>query len=90
MEIKTSRIPRDMDDITKLIELLERRNPFTESLELHSIAAGVRAMSHVNVEKAKSIGEQILKQMIGKTVKDHTFKMKEQRIYAVHLKKSSL
>ena len=39
---------------------------------------GVTAMSHINVEKACSIGEQILKQMMGKTVKDHTFKMKEQ------------
>ena len=39
---------------------------------------GIRAMSHVNVEKAKSFGEQILKQMTGKMVKDHTFKMKEQ------------
>ena len=36
-------------------------------------------MSHVNVENAKSIGDQILKQMAGKAVKDHTFKMKEQR-----------
>ena len=37
-------------------------------------------MSHVNVEKAKSIGEQILKQIIGKTVKDHTFSMQEQAL----------
>ena len=77
-EAIAARIRRDMDDVTKLIEFLERRNPFTKNLELCNIATGVKAMSHINVEKAKSIGEQILKQMTGKTVKDHTFKMKEQ------------
>ena len=77
-EATAARIRRDMDDVTKLIEFLERRNPFTKNLELRNIATGVTAMSHINVEKAYSIGEQILKQMTGKTVKDHTFKMKEQ------------
>ena len=37
-------------------------------------------MNHVNAEKANSIGEQILRQMTGKTVKDHTYKMKEQTL----------
>ena len=77
-EATAARIRRDMDDVTKLIEFLERRNQFTKNLELRNIAMGVTAMSHINVEKACSIGEQILKQMTGKTVKDHTFKMKEQ------------
>ena len=77
-EATAARIRRDMDDVTKLIEFLERRNQFTKNLELRNIAMGVTAMSHINVVKACSIGEQILKQMTGKTVKDHTFKMKEQ------------
>ena len=32
------------------------------------------------VEKAKSIGEQILKQLTGKMVKDHTFKAQKQAL----------
>ena len=77
-EATTARIRRDMDDVTKLIESLEKTNPFTKNLGLRNIATGVTAMSHINVEKAYSIGEQILKQMTGKTLKYHTFKMKEQ------------
>ena len=79
-ETTAARIWRDMDDITKLIEFLQRRNRFTESLELHSIEMEARAMSHVNVEKSRSIGEQILKQLDRETVKDYIFKMKEQAL----------
>ena len=44
-ETTAVRIRRDMDDTTKLIEFLEKRNPFAESLELRNIATGVRSMS---------------------------------------------
>ena len=51
-KLTAARIRRDMDNITKLIEFLERRNPFTRSIELRNVATGVPKMSYVNVEKA--------------------------------------
>ena len=63
-----------MTDTCELLKFMESRNPFSKNCCLHSIATGINADSKVNVDRAKCIGDNILKSMIGKNVVEHTFR----------------
>ncbi len=45
---------------------------------MHSIVTGVTADPTVNVKCAKEVGDNILKNMLGKSIAEHSFKKKEQ------------
>jgi len=74
VDVSTSRIKRDIDDISKLSEFLHAMSPFSDDATLHNIATGVTASKNVNVDVAKSIGYQILESMVGKCPEDYIFK----------------
>lgn len=80
---------RDLNDVRKLIRLMQHLAPFQPSATLKNLATGRIASTSVNANKAKEIGEQILRSMDNQTVADFCFKkihtvknMKEQK----HLK----
>ena len=73
-----ARQERDYKDTNEIITYLSQRNPFSSDPSLHSISSGVVAGEDVNAEKAKEVGEKILTSMIGKSVRDYTFRKKEQ------------
>lgn len=66
VELRSSRIERDQQDLCKLIDWLEIRNPFDPDIEgLMSISSGVVANSDVNCDKAAEIGEKVISRIIG-------------------------
>ena len=58
-----SRIKRDMKDTKTILEFMEARDPFSEDSTLRSIVTGVIADNRVNMDKAKKLGQNILKTM---------------------------
>lgn len=79
-DLTKARQNKDMSDTCELLEFLESRNPFSDNCCLRSIASGINADSKVNVDRAKCIGDSILKSMVGKKVFEHTFRKKDQAI----------
>ena len=79
-EVAEARQERDKTDTYKLISYLKERNPFTGDDNLRSISTGVAASPSVNVDDAKTVGEKILKSMIGQDVFQLSFKRKDQAI----------
>ena len=80
-EVGRSRIARDEKDTLLLLSYLQQRNPFQNDEgdnSLRSIETGVTADSAVNVEQAKEIGTRALHDMVGKKVKDYSFKKSQQ------------
>ena len=77
-DLTKSRQEKDMADTCELLEFLESRNPFSNNNSLRSIATDINADSKVNVDKARNIGDNILKSITGKRVLEHTFKRKDQ------------
>ena len=73
-----SRIKRDMEDTTKLLELIHIHDPFTKEEKLHSISSGIMAASSANTHDVKTVGEIILRKMIGNTVSGYTFRKADQ------------
>ncbi|KAB0797138.1 hypothetical protein PPYR_08132 [Photinus pyralis] len=66
VELRSSRIERDQQDLRKLFDWLEIRNPFNPDIkELMSISSGVVANSDVNCDKAAEIGEKVISRIIG-------------------------
>ena len=70
-----SRIKRDMKDTKTLLEFMEARDPFSEDS-----LTGVIADNRVNVDKAKEVGQNILKTMTNKNTEEYTFKKDKQAI----------
>ena len=75
-----SRIKRDMKDTKTILEFMEARDPFSEDSTLRSIVTGVIADNRVYVDKAKEVGQNILKTMIHKSTEEYTFKKDKQAI----------
>ena len=74
-----SRQRRDHQDTTTILLYLQPRNPFSEvHVLIRSIATGRDADPAANPDKAKEIGDQILKSMTGKVFSDVTFTKKNQ------------
>ena len=59
---------------------LTTRDPFSEDSTLRNIVTGVIADNRVNVNKAKEVGKNILKNMTHKNTEEYTFKKDKQVI----------
>ena len=69
-----------MKDAKTILEFMEARDPFSEDSTPRSIVTGVFADNRVNVNKAKKIGQNILKAMIHKITEEYAFKTDKQAI----------
>ena len=72
-----------MRDTIFFLSYLQQRNPFQideDDNSLWCIETGVTADSAVNVEQAKEIGSRTLQDMIGKNVKDYSFRKSQQAV----------
>ena len=58
---------------------MEARDPFSEDSSLRIIVTGVIADNRVNVDKAKEVGQNILKTMTHKNTDEYSFKGELQR-----------
>ena len=74
-----ARQKRDEKDIKAILRFLVNRNPFA-NLEagLRSISSGRIASNEVNAEKAETVGEKILHNMIRKNLQQVKFKRDDQ------------
>jgi hypothetical protein len=86
---------RDHSDLQKIAGFFTQRDPFCADPSLRNIATGVVAEDGVNCEKAKEVGDSIIKKMAGKDVHEHSFQKKDQvKTLAcktsVHLKDGSI
>ena len=69
-----SRIKRDMKDTKAILEFMKARDPFSEDSTLRSIMTGVIADNRVNMDKAEEVGQNILKTMTHKVLKNTLLK----------------
>jgi len=58
--------------------ITSKKGILSVAVTVRSIANGLTAESRVNVDRAKEVGNKILKNMIGKAVLTHSFKRSEQ------------
>lgn len=79
-DMSQTRQKKDMADTMKLLTFLTSQNPFEDNTTLRNIATGVTADDVVNAERAKEVGDKILKDMEGKNVEQHSFTKKSQVI----------
>ncbi len=77
-EATRARMERDHSDLQKIVGFFTQRDPFRADLSLQDIATGVVAKDGVNCEKAKEVGNAIIKKMAGKDVHEHSFRKKYQ------------
>lgn len=75
-EVRESRIERDNHDTSKLLCFLAENTPFAEDPSLRNITSGVTADEKVNVDTARSVGQEIMDSMTGENVNTYTFKKK--------------
>ena len=79
-DMTDARQARDLKDTYTLLNYLSDRNPFCPDPSLRSVSTGVHAHTSVNVDKAKTIGDNILASMDGQTTVEYIFKKKDQAI----------
>ena len=79
-EMAEARKARDTKDTTMLVMALTDRNPFDECDALFNIMTGVHASSAVNVDTAKTIGENRMTFMNGQVVTGFVFRRSDQAI----------
>ena len=78
-DLSNASITRDAKDAQTVMDYFLERQPFScESKELRSLSTGIRAENSVNVDEATDVGERILNDMEGKSVKDYVFKRNAQ------------
>ena len=73
-EMTKTREARDDEDSCTLFGYLQEQNPFDCDLSMRNISTGVTADCTVNADRAKEVGETILKSMVGNNVQEYTFK----------------
>ena len=54
------------------------RNPFSDDPNLHNTVTGDTAENTINAEDAKSVGNAIVNEMVGKCVAEYSFKKTNQ------------
>ena len=71
-----------IDDVgmQNILKFFLERNPFQKVVALRKFSTGLETDSTVNVDAAEATGNSILKQMLGKRVKDFNFVWKDQAI----------
>lgn len=77
-EATRARMERDNKDLQKIIGFLIQRDPFCGDPSLKNIATGVVAEDGVNCEKAKKVGDLVVKKMAGQDALEHSFQKKDQ------------
>ena len=80
VEIRDSRMTRDLLDLTKFKSWISTHSPFEErpSEELISLHSGVIADNSVNCTEAKEIGQKSIQKIVGKSFADISFKRSEK------------
>ena len=61
-----------MQNAKTILEFMEARDPFSEDSSFRRIVTGVIADNRVNVNKAKKVGQNILKTMTHKNTEEYT------------------
>ena len=79
-ELDASRTSRDWKDTGIVSAILKERNPFEYGDAFCNIATRVHARPCVNVDDAKTIGQNILDKMIGVKMSEFFFKRKDHAI----------
>ncbi|CAH3180104.1 unnamed protein product, partial [Porites lobata] len=79
-EMIKTRQARDDEDSRALLGYLQGRNPFNCDLSMRNISTGITTDCTVNVDRAKEVGETILKSMVGNNVQEYTFKKKNHLV----------
>lgn len=79
-EFGKSRNDRDYKDTQTSLTFLEDRTPFREDPLLFNIETGVTSSESVNAHKAKSIGDDIVKSMVGQDTFEITFKRNQKAV----------
>ena len=69
-----------MKDTKTILEFMKSRDPFSEGSTLRSTVKGVTAYNRVNVDKAKEVGQNMLKITTHKNTEEYTFKKDKQAI----------
>ena len=69
-----------MKDTKTILEFMESRDPFSEDSTPRNIVTGVIADNRANADKAKEVGQNILKTMTHKNTEKYTFKKDKQAI----------
>ena len=75
-----TRQARGDEDSRTLLGYLQQRNPFDCDLSMRNISTGVTAGCTVNVDRAKEVGEAILKSIMGNNDQEYTFKKKNHLV----------
>ena len=75
-DMTKSRQAQDMKDTRTLLLALAEGNPFTTHTHLINIMTGI----HVNVEKAREVGQSIMDSMTGKAAAENPFTKSKQAI----------
>ena len=79
-ELTKTRQAWDDEDSRTRLGYLQERNPFDCDLSMRNISTGVTADCSVNVDRAKEVGETILKSMVKNNVQEYTFKKKNHLV----------
>ena len=77
-DLSNARQEKDWNDMKKIKNYINDRNPFEMDENLVSISTGIHENSSVNVDEAKSKGLDIIKDMDGKSTQIYTFRRKHQ------------
>ena len=77
-ESAEARMKRDHSDLENIKEKLSTCTPFSPDPSLRNIVTGVVAKKEVNVHEFETVGNEIIKKMIGKPVFGISFKRKDR------------
>ena len=77
-ELGTTRKKRDDADTLTCLGFLKERSPFVNDIPLRNIETGVSGDKTVNAEKALTMGQEIVNDMVGKKVSEYVFKRNRQ------------
>ena len=89
-DMSASRLRQDEVDIRSMTCYLETQNPFQPCASLKNVVTGFVADPSVNVQKAAEVGQNILKDMVGKTIRNHSFKRSLQAVTMASTQKNAL
>ena len=60
--LRTARLQRDCDDVSRLLEVVKEYSPFSADSSLRNVVTGEVASREVNVDSYQSIGKEIIKE----------------------------
>ena len=88
-DLTPSRMQQNAKDIEKILEILLEREPFTmATTQLKSLSTGLYADERVNADRAREVGENILRSMEGHTVAEVLTEKQGQDLSVIHICKN--